>query len=311
MSDFYADFSRTSLSGRIGQGMALLFLEERGYSYVGPFSTIIKQYRKVKGRKRYPDFVVENKNHWKERAVAETKGKFVSPCSPSNIKGTLRDALEQLDGWSQCFSPPLHKSFAIGAFLREIGDSHRESSLTAFVEMAPGRLRTSSGKPLGSVEFPRDAIRRANYASWLSLMGFDDAARRLRERKGKPERRSVPLLTLGGRRYTVAITAIRPSYRHHADDLGFLRLVQEKPDGISIELAGLDLDVVCALKNALQEPESSQALMEIQPEERPLIPDESGSGEFHGSVFSDGSLIGEIGISDLKRFDLGKDEVAL
>ena len=176
--------------------------------------------------------------------------------------------------------------------------------------MAPGGLQASSGKPPGFVEFPRDAIRRANYASWLSLMGFDDAARCLHAGEEKPERRSVPLLTLGRRRYAVAITSIRPSYRHHADDLDFLRLVQKKPDDISIELAGLDLDVVRMIKTVLREP-GSQALMEIQPEERPLIPDESGSGEFHGSVFSDGFLIAEIGISDLKRFDLGKDEVVL
>ena len=306
MSDFYADFSRTSLSGRIGQGMALLFLEERGYSYVGRFPTIIKQYGGVWGRKKSPDFIVENGR--KEWALAEAKGGFVSPCSSSRIKYALGKALDQLTGWGQCFSPPPHKGFAIGTFLREIGDSHKESSLTAFVDMAPGGLRASSEVPRGFVEFRRDAIRRANYASWLSLMGFDDAARRLRERKAGSERRSVSFLTLGGRRYMVAITSIRPSYRHHADDRDFLRLVQEKPDGISIELAGLDLDVVCMIKTALREP-GSRALMEIRPGKRRDVAGEEE--EFRGSVFSDGSLIGEIGISDLKRFDHETGEVAL
>ena len=305
MSDFYADFSRTGLSGRIGQGMALLFLEERGYSYVGRFSTIFKQYGGVWGRKKSPDFIVENGR--KEWALAEAKGGFVSPCSSSRIKYALGKALDQLTGWGQCFSPPPHKGFAIGTFLREIGGTHEKSSLTAFVDMdmVPGGPQAPSGETRG---FPPDATRRANYASWLSLMGFDDAARRLRERKAGSERRSVPLLTLEGRRYAVAITSIRPSYRHHADDRDFLRLVQEKPDGISIELAGLDLCVVRMIEVALREP-GSCALMEIQPGERRDIAGEEG--EFRGSVFSDGSLIGEIGVSDLKWFDHETDKVTL
>ena len=36
-SEFLADFSGTSLAGRVAQGMALLFLESKGYSYVGRF----------------------------------------------------------------------------------------------------------------------------------------------------------------------------------------------------------------------------------------------------------------------------------
>ncbi|WP_337137935.1 hypothetical protein [Sphingomonas aquatica] len=39
MSSFYADFSGSGFAGRIAQGMALLFLEDKGYAYVGRFET--------------------------------------------------------------------------------------------------------------------------------------------------------------------------------------------------------------------------------------------------------------------------------
>ena len=312
MSDFYADFSRTSLSGRIGQGIALLFLENEGYSYVGRFSTIIEQSgHKVRGRtKKYPDFVVEN-NH-NELALAEAKGSFVPPESSSRIKGALKKALEQLDGWNP--SPPLHKGFAIGTFLREIGDTHKEPSLTAFVDTAPGGPQAPSGEMRGHVEFPPDAIRRANYASWLSLMDFDDAARRLRAREGRPEQRPVSLLTLGDHRYIVRTASIRSPYRHHTHDSDFRRLMREEAgrlldlwcDGTIIEIVGLDLDVVHALGNAIQKPESS-ALMEIQPGKRREFAD----GAFHGSVFSDGSLIGEIATSRLEWRDIEERKITL
>lgn len=320
MSDFYESPLRTSLPGRIGQGVALLFLEDKGYSYVGNFPTIIKQYRndlKVKGRlNKYPDFVVENDRN--EQALAEAKGSFVSPRPGSypKIKDRLNEALNQLAGWD--LSPRPHKSFAIGTFLREIGDRRKGSSLTAFVDIKPKGLQAPPGEMQSHVEFPPDAIRRANYASWLPLMGFDDAARRLRAREGRPEERTVPLLTLGGRRYIVAITSIRPSYIHHAHDPDFRHLITESMawllglwrDGISMEIVGLDLGVMRALENAIQNPES-QALMEIQPGERPDVPGEFDGGEFHGSIFPDGSMIGEIGISDMNWSGIRKDKVTL
>ena len=308
MSDFYTDFSRTSLSGRIGQGMALLFLEDRRYSYVGRFSTVLDRYGlgsktsgKARGKsKRSPDFVVENKQ--REWALAESKGSFVSPGKYPERKKILKEALDQLDGWDGCFSPQSHKSshksFAIGTFLRETGDRRNKSSCMAYVETELEK----SQSPV--VKLPQDSIRRANYASWLSLMGFDDAARRLRVRTGESEQRTVPLLTLGGNKYVVAITSIRPSYRHHAHDPDFLRPIWEGldwlfgilRDGVAIEIIGLDLDVVRKLEATFQD---AEALMGIESREPRDIPVEFEGGEFHGSVFSDGSLFGEVRISDM------------
>ena len=327
MSDFYADFSRTSLSGRIGQGMALLLLEREGYSYVGRFSTIIEQSgQKLKGRtKKSPDFVIENnRSEW---ALAEAKGSFVPRKSSSRPKEALKKAWNQLAGWDKCFSPPPHKGFAIGTFLREIGDSHKESSLMAFVDITPGGLQAPPEEPqeptdFPFIEFPSDAIRRANYASWLSLMGFDDAARRLRAGEGRPGEHTVPVLTLEEYQYIVKIASIRPSYRRHTHDSDFQHLIEEGMDwllmdwifdlwgDIIIEVVGLDFSVVRVLKKAIQKPEV-QALMEIKPRKQRDIDIEFDGGEFHGSVFSDGSLIGEIGISDMNWSGIRKDKVTL
>ena len=318
MSDFYADFSRTSLSGRIGQGMTLLFLEDSKYRYIGRFSNVYDNLlRKSKTiPSSYPDFVVENDR--KEWALIEAKGSFVSPKIPSNIfhinvKQSLKRALKQLDGWDEYLSPKIHENFAMGTFLREIGGSHENSSIIAFVNTKPQIFPKAPRYP---VDFLPDAVRRANYASWLSLMGFDDAARRLREREVGSKRCRVQLLTLGRRKYVVVIASIRPSYHRHAHDPDFLRLVRKEMfwpsnswvDGVSVELIGLDLHVVRALQTTLQN-RDSQALMNIELSEQSDIPDKFDGGEFHGSIFSDGSLIGEIiippfGLSDIERTEV-------
>ena len=305
MSDFHADFSGTSLSGRIGQGMALLFLEDRGYSYLGRFTTL---YPECSRDSKTPDFVVENNS--KDRVLAESKGGFMRLDDSPGIKDRFRKALTQLRGGHEWLSSGVDRGFAIGTFLREIGD-RRYPSLTAYVE-------TDLGKPRGSIDLPPDAILRANYAAWLSMMGLDGPAFRLRAREGRPQPRQLPRLALGKREYVVAIASIRPSYRHHAHDPDLRRLVREwmgPPigfwhDGVSVELIGLDLEVVHRLEATLRE-SVLQATMEVGPAERHDVLEEFEGGEFRGSVFSDGSLIGEISTRDIEYLTIGSVEVEL
>ena len=67
MSSHLADFSSSSLAGRIAQGMALLFLENEGYSYVGHFESEWRRHAATqnkswpKNKRTSPDFIVENK----------------------------------------------------------------------------------------------------------------------------------------------------------------------------------------------------------------------------------------------------------
>ena len=297
MADFYADFSASGLAGRVAQGMALLFLEEKGYSYVGRFETEWKRRAATQnkswptGKKKAPDFIAENeKNEW---VLAESKGGFASPDSKPNIKGALKDGLTQLDGWDKHITPQPTKSFAIGTFLRESGDTSDETSVITFVDPEPEA-------PEDPVEFQADAVRRANYASWLSLMGFDDAASRVRIGAGEPQRRSVPVIALAGRKYAVSVSSVSPrqpdlSSREFWDDLqdwpfgpfGWFR------HGIRVELVGLDLDVLRIL-GSVQGSSKTSGLMELRPQERRDAPLDSDGGVFYGSVFSDGSLLGEL-----------------
>lgn len=297
MSSFYADFSGSGMAGRIAQGMALLFLEDNGYAYVGRFEAEWKQRAATQnrqwpaGKTKAPDFIVENAQ--KEWVLAESKGGFSSPGKKPPIKGALKEGLTQLDGWDKYISPQPIKSFAIGTFLRETGDTSGETSLIAFVDPEPEA-------PENPVEFPPDLVRRANYASWLSLMGLDGAADRLRGAEGEPQQYELPLLTVGERQYAVSIASVMP--RH--PDLSsreFWRDFRDWPfwpfpwfrDGVDIELVGLDLKVLHALSSATQSADVSE-LMALEPSERRDVPADLGGGTFYGSVFSDGSLLGEL-----------------
>ena len=324
MSDYYADFTRTGLAGRVAQGMALLFLEGQGYAYTARLSAEIKRQNglavaqgllKSKSKKtgtapaRAPDFIVENGK--RERALAEAKGAFLTPNATCNIKGALKDALEQLDGWDRVITPQPLKNFAVGTFLREADDQFEEPSLLAFVDPEPG-------EPERSIEIPPDAVRRANYASWLALMGFDDVAQRLRTRAGDWQRTTVPLIGLGGRSYVVAIASIRPWATRGGLDAEFWRFIDDwphwfrspSPDGVCVELVGLDLEVVRALGPASDQP-AGAGLMSLEPYERREIPSEVDGGRFYGSVFSDGSLLGELRIPRPHRPRLESIEVEL
>lgn len=298
MSNFNADFSRSSLIGRIAQGMALLLLEEKGYAYVGRFETEWKS-RAAKQNKSYPpdkkkkpDFIAENEQ--KEWVLAESKGSFVSPGIRPDIKRPLKAGLKQLDGWDKYIIPQPTKSFTIATFLRESRDCSEETSLIAFVDPEPEA-------PEDPVEFPSDAVRRANYASWLSLMRFDDAANRIRFGAGESQRRSVPVIALAGRRYAVSVLSVSPKqpdlssrefwYDLHNWPFGYVRMLKQS---LRFELVGLDLEVFEAL-GSVQGPSTSSALMQLKPQKwHGAAPIESDGFTFYGSIFSDGSLLGEL-----------------
>jgi hypothetical protein len=297
MSSFYADFSGSSMAGRIAQGMALLFLEDKGYAYVGRFETEWKQRAATQNRQwpadktKAPDFIAENGQ--KKWVLAEAKGGFASPGTKPPIKSALKDGLEQLADWDKYITPQPIKSFAIGTFLRETGDTSGETSLIAFVDPEPE-------VPENPVEFRRDAVRRANYASWLLLMGLDEASTRLRGGDGARQRYELPLLTVGGTQYAVSIASMTPRYPD-LSSRGSWRDIQDWRfwhnhlfrDGIDIELVGLDLKVLRALSSVTQ-PAAASELMTLKPSERRDTPADLGGGTFYGSVFSDGSLLGEL-----------------
>ena len=301
MSDFYADFTRTSLSGRIGQGMAMLLLERLGYGFVARLSSMFLHHgrdmallRSIStGRVQVPDFIVERPGG--ARALAEAKGSFVPFADRPDLKRPLREALRQLDGWDQTITQQPQKGFAVGTFLRETGDRYPEPSLVAFVDPPPGEL-------VDPIELPEDSVPLANYASWLHLMGFDDSARRLLARAPEPELRTVPILTIGPHRYVVTIASVQPSYGDGSREPEFLERLLDwlywptdpYRDEVSIAMVGLNLDVVRRLGSPFFKREyEGQTIISTEP----VTDFAFDGGRFSGSIFSDGSLLGEVRIT--------------
>ena len=307
MSTFYFDSSRSSLAGRIGQGMALLFLEKKGYNYVGRFETVwrsraaTKKKRQTASKFKAPDFIVADaSNNW---VLAEAKGGFVPPETNPNIKGALKSGLSQLIGWETRITPQPIKSYVIGTYLRESGDTNKETSVITFVDPEPE-------PPYDPVAFPTDAVRRANYASWISLMGFREAADRVRAGSGETQSITIPVIELRRHKYALSVISVS---RMHPDlsSREFWKGVRLWPfgpfdwfeTGIRIQLAGLNLDVLNALGSA-QNSEAKSVLMELDPEERFDEPIRLDDSSFYGSVFSDGSLFGELRLNPRGGFKI-------
>ncbi len=308
MADGYADSTRTSLAGRIAQGMTILFMEERRYAFVERFSLFLRRHstlpRSAAQRKqdKTPDFVFEKHSQESavpERALAESKGGFVSPGRNPDIKGELRNALEQLDGWDKRLSPQINKSFAVGTFLREVDDNSTEPSLIAFVDPEPGESD-------GTIEYRPDAIRRANYAAWLTGMGFNDAALRLLGRPGSSETRlRLPVVGLANRRYAVSIASVQPKLMRDAvvDDQFWMMLEDWSfwphhlfRRGFAVEIMGLELGVLRALAETTTTG-NAERLMALEPivERKSFLDTDAGS--FAGSIFTDGSILGELQVA--------------
>lgn len=334
MADAYADFTRTSLAGRIAQGMTILFMEDQGFAFVDRFAAFLRRHNghRVAGswprtttgsassrkrRFRTPDFVFEKHSIGSTppaRALAESKGGFVAPGQNADIKRDLSDALDQLDGWGGRLSPPINKSFAVGTYLREAEDQSTEPSLLAFVDPEPG-------EPEGTIEYQPDAIRRANYAAWLTGMGFNDAALRVLARAQSRETRlRLPVITLGNRRYAVAIASVEPEFtRDPVLDDEFWWMLEQWPfwpsiyyprAGLSLHIMGLEIGVLRSLGDATTTG-TSDRLMALEPviEREPSLDVDAGS--FLGSIFMDGTIVGDLQVSRGSRPRFGVEEVAL
>jgi hypothetical protein len=297
MSNYYADFSRTSLTGRIAQGVAILFLEKEGYHYVGNFKTVWEYITNSQIQGQTPDFMFANaQNQW---VPVETKGSFVTPGKSPSFGVILRKALNQLQAWNGrvLYNQPINKSFAVGTFLREYSDRVREDSAIVFVDPKP---ETSED----SVEFPSDYIHRANYASWLALMGYGDSANRLRKLKltDKTQEYPVPCVEIEGHDYAVSVISISPNFSQDIFDEQFWPNFEgyfDFPDvleeyGLRVEIIGIDLGILNSISSALTDEEKPDLFDLIEPLKRQKDEYKVEGGRFYGSVFSDGSLLGEL-----------------
>ncbi|MEE8186726.1 MAG: hypothetical protein V3T99_03575 [Nitrososphaerales archaeon] len=330
MSDFYADFSRTSLSGRIAQGMVYLFMEDRGYAFGERFSTFLMR---MEGRPGYdpswrtqrarlrglakspkvPDFIFEKPS--RETALAESKGSFVSPGMTPNQKGDLRIGIEQLNEWDQHVNPVPRKRFAIGTYLREEGDPSLEPSMVAYVD-------PENYQPADLPEYPRDWVRRGNYAAWLGGMGFVGVAQDLQHGRDRSEQQFLrfPVMRIDGQEFAFVVQYIRPKIgpeeQFPVSDSEFWRRLSEWSllssfwDGMVLGIMGIGLPVMNQIAEALRTGESA-ALLDIEAMEEPEFPQKVEDVKADGSVFSDGTIVGELTFRTWRPAEWRLEEVLL
>lgn len=265
----YADFAGSSLAGRIGQGVALLFMDARGYSFAA-------HYPRVAGTPG-PDFIFEKHSTTIDRILVEAKGSFVAPTVQPNIKSTLTEGLDQI---SKAKSLGARKSYVVGSFLREHGDPGKEPSLVAFVDPENDQANLSDGTP-------PDLVLRHNYAAWLDAMNLPYAASDLRARssRDRPEAIRLHTLDLNGTRFGVVPThLIFPDDFDEPFELWWWR------NGRFV-VAGMPMTILREISRALTDPATP---LTIADEISTAFPTAEHDGEFKGSVLRDGSLLGAV-----------------
>lgn len=175
-----SDFVEKSLSGRLGQGLSILYAHKRGFAFAGHLREILEGQgvatRDSAGRDLpVADFLCEGNG--RARCLVEAKASFsqVKNC-PKATKATLKDAFaKQVNPWMGVISPPATKSFAIASYLRDHTNPTSDASVLVYTE-------TGGGSAGGEAEIDSLALKRHNYAAWLHAMGFPQAGYRLRSR---------------------------------------------------------------------------------------------------------------------------------
>lgn len=308
------DASRSYLSGRFGEACAYLFMKDQGYFYWDHVPTLVDRLAGVKAdhpervrrvriiksrlnslrgqqkalKKRgvleQPDFVFEKSNL--DRALVESKGRMVSPGKTPAFKGDLKKALDQVQVW-QSLVTGTKKGFAIGTYLREVGDAYDES-LLAFVDPPVD----DNGEPIVTLSI--EDIRRGNYGAWLRGMGLPQTAMALAySERRETQAISLPVFSLGKLEFVIHSLFLGPlmSWSEWTDSS------QKSFPQLMFNFApvlGLELRTMQAVEQAVNNPDSG-GLSKLE------TVSYDGDNDFQGSVFPDGSFFGQL--SEQLRFD--------
>ena len=199
-SSLLSDFTRTSMAGRIGQGITLLFANSLEYAFTAHLRQHLESIgvATTKKGKLLPvaDFVCDGPN----RALFESKASFSEKKNhPSTVKSDLKAALlKQVNPWKGKLNPAATKSYVVGTYMREKADPTCDPTSLVFVD---------PGEPMidGELDLPIAMLRRLNYASWLSAMGISESAERLRSHQTDGQR-SIAFLIFDVMGHRIAVT---------------------------------------------------------------------------------------------------------
>lgn len=280
------DVTQTSVIGRVGQGLSILFAQSLDYRFACHLATLpevgtwLAANRSIKEEKKVADFLFENEAG--QRMILESKATFtLDTNNPIAVKGKLRPALmKQVEPWMPRINPSALKGFAVHSALRERGAA---PSAIAFVD-------PEGDGPAGEVS---SFVRRENYAAWLAVMGIRGGADRLRGTQFTDEFDPTPvellLADIGCRKYALVISdelifrpiAMKKRPPHHPPKISFgdSHLV---PHLFAI---GLEIEGARAVQKALQG--NDEALLAYRPDTDGEVPT-----DVLRSIFPDGTLFG-------------------
>lgn len=264
------DFSLTSLGGRVGQGLAILYGHHLGLRFSAHLRTHVESFpagspaATHKG-KAMADFLFANNN---KTVLIESKGSFTQKKNdPTTIKSVLKEALtKQVDPWMNYLQPPPSNGYVVYSCLRE--NSWSPSSLSV---VDP----SGDDGELADVPFSSEEVMRENYGAWLRAMGLPQAAERLKRMPGlttengfelQPVETGFWIYEYGGRKFATV----------------------DKPFGWSFPSfnVGIDLTVLMAISKSIETPKQSLAEQLANISIQVDIPQELAS------IFPDGSFFG-------------------
>lgn len=281
ISERYADFSRTSLSGRVGQGLALLCLESRGFVYASRFDEITRQLGRGRITRqlrtsRIPDFILENR--YGEWMICEAKGSFVPfHRRVVRFKSTLKSAVDQVQNGVniiQRYYTGNVDGCAVGSWIREEYDEDESAILETHIPTNNAKTTNIHRSPL---------IRQMNYAKWLQFMGMHDIARHLLylEFPVGLEKRRFYAINIGGRK----IILMR---KKCLCGLCFVC----RGCSVVLPLIGMDQEIFRRIINIIRS-RSLESLFDLNIYEQDVITERiAESSLVIGSIFSDGTFFG-------------------
>jgi hypothetical protein len=273
------DVSSTSLSARVGQGLAILYGHSLGLAFTAhlrshvqglPASTLAGANKE----RAMADFLFANKH---QTVVIESKGSFTLKANnPTAIKSVLRGALaKQVDPWMNYLQPSPSNGFVVYSCLRE---ASRVPSALFVVDPEGGEGAAAD------VPFKPDQVLRENYASWLRAMRLPDAAARLLratsdQENGTPTEVTFLTARIDGREY-----AFREDHFDWPPNYGRWQL----------PAIGIDLAVLRAISNAISAPN-----IDLADSLRDFAPQTTSERQGYASIFPDGSLLGSLDATPL------------
>lgn len=285
----YIDFVGTSLTGRIGQGLGLLYCQHQGYTYLGHYSSVFGHIPRGSSTKKGPDFVLEKRRQG-IRALLEAKASAKDRARPP-----LRQAVDQLRGGFAHLGGRVSEGYATAVVLQDLY-AHNDSE--GFVI----HISNPQTSPLVPQLPTDDSVIRDNYGTWLMFMGLTSLGAPLLRRVRPPNLPPVSVWVLEIARREIAVLPLLPAWwlpewwLYPDPDWWYWRFWRCFPGSWAVVVAGLDLVNLRRIADAARrgEPLSSDELQEAEAQVQ-----EVDQGVL--SIFADTTVLGVLSVSALQN----------